>query len=951
MTYPWSADRLSSAALRCWGKSSHIGDMDWMPLHRHMSDSASVARHLYEHFLPESVRDRIAAPLPGGHLDALNLCGWLAGVHDIGKATPAFAIQVPTLFTTMEYQGLTARAEVRTDRRIAPHATAGMIILDQWLADRHDWEPGGAKQFSVVVGGHHGLPPDTFQYEQARAHSHLLGWSKADNPDWRHTQYELLDWATRSSGVLARLPAWRRVELSQPVQVLLTGLVIMADWIASNPALFPYRDDRTFDPDRISDGLDALDLTEPWHAVAPETTEDLLTLRFGLPGHYRLRPVQRAALTAAADMPAPGLMIIEAPMGEGKTEAALLAAETLAARCGAGGCFIALPTRATSDALYDRTLEWARRLPDRRTARGAHSIALAHGKAYFNTEFTKLFHFGLPSAIAQDESDPEGKRPGAELIAHWWMAGRKKNMFNSFVVGTIDQLLFSALKAKHLAMRHLGLAGKVVIIDEAHAYDVYMGVYLDMALEWLGAYGVPVIILSATLPAERRRHLMAAYERGREGPRPRQGRRGRTAAPEPYPRLRGDIGYPAVITGGRGGSADVRVIEPSGRATDIELRTLDDHPEALTAAMRDELAEGGCALVIRNTVRRVQETAAYLREEFGDIVTVAHSRFTAPDRAAKDQRLRELFGPPGNGHERPKKHIVVASQVAEQSLDIDFDVLFTDLAPVDLVLQRMGRVHRHERPERTRPARCHLTGADWDTTPPEPVAGSVRVYGRWPLLRSAAALLPHLADGTTVALPADIAPLVQDAYADRPLGPQSWQEDIAAALKEDERKKADQRDRAEKFRLRPPQAPGKAVVGWLYAGGHLDDEDSPAGRAMVRDIPADSLEVVLIARDGDRYTTLPWLRKHGGVALPTETCPEDGLARVIAATTLSLPIELSGEAVITELEGRHDWLESWQASRCLEGQLVLDIDPAHGTELAGHHLEYDQHDGLRVRKL
>ncbi|MGX9227587.1 hypothetical protein ACWV95_17660 [Streptomyces albus] len=136
------------------------------------------------------------------------------------------------------------------------------------------------------------------------------------------------------------------------------------------------------------------------------------------------------------------------------------------------------------------------------------------------------------------------------------------------------------------------------------------------------------------------------------------------------------------------------------------------------------MADGGCALVVRNTVERVLQAADALRRRFGDqAVTVAHSRFLAADRAAVDARLVKLFGP--DGSDRPERHVVVASQVAEQSLDVDFDLLVTDLAPVDLVLQRLGRLHRHprQRPARLAQARCLVTGVDWAQTPALPGQG------------------------------------------------------------------------------------------------------------------------------------------------------------------------------------------------------------------------------------
>lgn len=161
----------------------------------------------------------------------------------------------------------------------------------------------------------------------------------------------------------------------------------------------------------------------------------------------------------------------------------------------------------------------------------------------------------------------------------------------------------------------------------------------------------------------------------------------------------------------------------SARGGDIRVERFDDDLDVLADRLATELDGGGCALVVRNTVKRVLDAARVLRERFGDEhVTVAHSCFIDIDRAAKDADLLKRFGPPGKAAGRPGTHIVVASQVAEQSLDVDFDLLVTDLCPVDLLLQRVGRLHRHqrgeaqgERPERLRTARCLVTGVDWNT--------------------------------------------------------------------------------------------------------------------------------------------------------------------------------------------------------------------------------------------
>lgn len=946
-------EALSEPARRIWGKSQLLTSA-WLPLWRHLADSAGVAGRLWDFWLPAAVRQRISRELPGGDQDGRRLVRWLAGVHDIGKATPAFACQVPHLARRMEQVGFTFGPQAKAERRLAPHSVAGHLVLLGWLERRYGWTRSQASAFAVVVGGHHGIPPtDDDLYTVGRKPA-LLGVDK----EWTGPRGELLEWMTGQLGIGARLAVWRDVALSQPVQALLTGIVIVADWIASNEEFFPYAPDLLSAGDRVERGWQRLDLPLPWRAVDVTDTAAAFGARFVLPPGERMRPVQQAAADSAGRMPTPGLLILEAPMGEGKTEAALLAVELLAARTGAGGCFIALPTRATSDAMFARVLGWLRRLPDRDVGRGAHGVALAHGKARLNTEFTPLYRHSLASAIGVDEG-------GAELAAHRWMAGRKRAMLSGFVVGTIDQLLFAALKSRHVALRHLGLAGKVVVIDEAHAYDVYMSVYLDRALEWLGGHGVPVVVLSATLPADRRAEMMEAYDRGRLGPPPlSRGWRSAAVPPnDPYAELRRDHRYPLVSVSGPGRVPSSVTCAASGRTVSAQLRPHVDDPAALAETLRDELSDGGCVLVVCNTVRRVQQTAQVLRRRLGRgvPVSVAHSRFIGLDRAAKDRWLRDTFGPPEHladcGRERPQCHVVVASQVAEQSLDIDFDLLVTDLAPVDLLLQRMGRLHRHpgrRRPRRLAQARCLVVGADWSSDPPQPDAGSRRVYELSALLRSAAVLWPHLESGVPVRLPDDIAPLVQAAYSDIAVGRPEWQPALADAAAASERHRHEKAGRAKTFRLGPLRAPGEPLIAWLDAGtGDVDRPgDDARGRAHVRDDGAEVLDVLLLVRRGDELVTPPWLADHGGRALPTDFPPPRDLARTVAACTLSLPRSMTANnltAIIDELEQRNGF-PAWQDDPWLGGELVLDVDEAGHTTLAGFLVDYDPHDGLRVTR-
>ncbi|MGW7130063.1 CRISPR-associated helicase Cas3' [Streptomyces bobili] len=956
--------RLRSPARAVWAK--HDRDSDgWLPLWRHMEDSAAVAGLLWDEWLPAGVRRLIAAALPGGEVDGRRLVVWLAGVHDIGKATPAFACQVDSLADVMRRHGLEMRSRsvMGADRRLAPHGLAGQVLLGEWLGERYGWGAKPCGQFTIAVGGHHGVPPESGQIKALYDREELLRTPGRSADVWRRVQSELLDACAEEFGVRERLSSWELVTLPQPVQVLLSAVVIVADWITSNPELFPYFPegaDRSGE-ERLAAAWRGLDLPAPWRAEEPVgDAQELFASRFGLPAGAKVRPVQEAAVELAREMDAPGLMVIEAPMGEGKTEAALAVAEIFAGRSGAGGVFFALPTMATGNAMWPRLLEWLKRLPGDGESR--RSVHLAHSKAALNEDFAGLLAGGGRVAAVDVDAAVPVARPGeerrvaaGELVAHAWLRGRKKAMLASFVAGTVDQLLFAGLKSRHLALRHLAVAGKVVVIDEAHAYDAYMSVYLDRVLAWLGAYGVPVVVLSATLPAVRRREMVAAYAG--------------VAVPEAGV-VQADGVYPLLTAVAPGGVPVVRCPQASARAGDVRVERLPDGLDVLAGRLEEELADGGCALVVRNTVRRVLETARVLRDRFGDdAVTVAHSCFVDVDRAAKDSDLLRRFGPPGKAAGRPAgRHIVVASQVAEQSLDVDFDLLVSDLCPVDLLLQRMGRLHRHqrgedqaERPGRLRRAQCLVTGVDWEPQVPAPVRGSVAVYGAYALLRSAAVLLPHLDGGPKrpVQLPADISPLVQGAYADAPVGPPAWAEAMEEARARFDRFRADQAERAAVFRLGEVGRPGRPLIGWVAAGVG-DADDTRTGRAQVRD-SRESLEVVVVQRRSDgSLATLPWLgvdkkgRQRGGLDLPQDQTPTPFAARTAASCGLRLPMQFSYaetmDRAIAELEQLY--VPAWQGkdSPWLSDQLILALDEDCQTRLAGFSLHYSHADGLEVTR-
>lgn len=941
-----------AAAAAVWAKS-WPGDTDvekWLPLWQHLDDTADVAGRLWDRWLAPSVRRLVGDALPDGEDDGRKLLVWLAGVHDIGKATPAFAVQAEPLADAMVREGLKLGPTVHDERTRLRHEIAGAAIIDRWLED-YGITRRTSGQLTAVIAGHHGTFPMPAGVTSAWAdHQELMG-----DGLWPVVQTALADRAAERARVTERLPAWQSLLLPQTVQMMLTGVVAVADWIASATELFPLRpvDDVPHVPEadlahnaaRLDRGWAKVTLGPRW---APWPQEVPVQRWFRDRFSREPRPVQEAAGSVATTMPAQGLMIIEAPPGAGKTEAALLAVEALAARAGCTGCFIAVPDQATPSAVVGRARAWLDRLPGGAGAGRTPGAAIQDASA---------LGVGLSSFASTDPGDvPVHDELDAADVAEW-MTGRKHAALSSFTVGTIDQVLEEALLARHVVLRQLSLAGKVVLLDEVHASDTDTSTFLDRALEWLAAAGTPVVLLSNALPAQLRAELYWAYERGRQrlvGP---DVPIDEAVPPEIADLLAGDIGYPSIVTTGDDGPTVTAV--PSGESTRrVATQRLDDDLETLGDTLDRDLRDGGCAVVIRSTAHRVQETADYLAARFGPAdVTVAHADFLAVDRAENDLDLLHRFGPPGAGVERPQRHIVVASRVVEQALDIDFDVLVTDLAPVDLLLQRMGRLHRHrrgddeaDRPESLRTPRCYVTGVDWTADPPRPSPDSRQAHPEW-LLDRAVGVLTDALDGAGVALPDDIGPLVQGAYSDDQPEPATWGRVSRAAALERDARLAAQAERVATFALPPVRRHGIALYGLSRLGMGPVDEDSPAGQACVRD-GGGTLEVVVVQRGDDGVDRTPdWLSERGGEALPPRDArvPRD-LARVLAACTVRLPAALTEpeaiDAVIGELS--QDRFDGWGRSDFLSGRLALVLDSRGRRRLAGRAITYDRRSGLRA---
>lgn len=760
-----AADTMYENWRALWGKWGELGDGSGQkavhPLVCHMLDVGAVAEVLWEHTL--------GAPMCSGFASALGLPSgasarrWLAclaALHDLGKTSPAFQLkrQSPSALAAWGFSVAGDRgSDASWHHGRVTAATLGPLL------EAHGVPRASARHLAQVVGGHHGTFPTDLMKADGNPAVGGASWS-----------------AAREALVAAVLDAF--VPGAPPTAVpadawslALAGFVTVADWIGSNDVYFPYA------ATLATLGHEPSDLAAYLARARQQAHAAISHMSWATPpvdGRARTfhdlfgftpRPLQEVAESVAAEVAGKGLVVVEAPMGEGKTEAALLLAERWISQHALRGAFLGLPTQATSNQLFGRVRAF---LEERYPHAGVNTLLL-HGHAALSAELALLRDAADRLSVRGVALDEAGGAALPSVLAAEWFTYRKRGLLAPFGVGTVDQALMAALKTRHVFVRLFGLAGKVVVIDEVHAYDAYMSSLLERLLTWLGALGSPVVLLSATLPRTRREGLERAYAAGA----------GWSALPEPvttsYPRL---TWRSAESAGGQ------HVATSSAANKHVALEWLppageNGVPAALLPYLQAALADGGCALVLCNTVNAVQAHARALRalwpgdaDDGAPLVDVLHARFLHADRALREQRSLGRFGRPGgtvvdddgapHPVRRPGRVVLAASQVVEQSLDLDFDLLVSQMAPVDLLLQRVGRLHRHQRPERPGPVRqprlCVVAPTLDERGIPHWDGGTQAVYHPHVLLRSWLALRER--DGLRV--PDDVEALIETVYGD-----------------------------------------------------------------------------------------------------------------------------------------------------------------------------------------
>lgn len=709
---------LSNAARSIWAKSGDADD-GGHGLLAHMLDVAAVAAEiLFQE--PPSTQKWLACAMGCDAHSAQNLVVAWVGLHDLGKATPGFQDKWPAGRIKDESCGLPFHPVSLKQNQ---HDLASAALLQRLLL-QVDLSPAWAMGVAQAVSAHHGY---NFLSHQIRN-----GMPGGEGKRWTSIRQEIFDFYWQELGKVSLLG---QMEVGQPMVQWLAGLTSVSDWIASNSDWLPLGERADVLSEHYGEArqlarqaLRSIGWTgfRPLLGYPRIDTDDLIARIIGVP-RGAARPLQAGADALLERTSGQTLLIVEAPMGEGKTELAFLAHLRLQAKNQHRGLYVALPTQATGNAMFDRAVGFLR-------AFGCEEpidIQLAHGGAMFDERVHALR--GI-----------YGSGPDEVVTSSAWFAKGKRSLLSPYGVGTVDQALFATLNVKHHFVRLWGLSNKVVVLDEVHAYDTYTSGLIEALLRWLKALNCSAVLMSATLPQARRNALLHAWHGSH------------VDVPE-YP-------YPRILASSEQGISGVSVA--SRPQSPIQVSAASEQLPDLVSEVMTQLSGGGCGVVIVNTVSRAQALYALLKEQVADdtVLMLFHARFPADERRALEQSVMTCFGREGR---RPARAVLVATQVVEQSLDIDFDFMISDLAPIDLLLQRAGRLHRHqrERPPLHELPRLKVAGLNPSCLPELKQTAWGFVYDPFVLYRTWA-----LASREPVwQLPWDIDRLVQTVYGETPL--------------------------------------------------------------------------------------------------------------------------------------------------------------------------------------
>ncbi len=629
----------------------------------------SVLEHLvYVGKIAETLWERLAPDVQA--LLPRDVAVALAALHDVGKISPGFQAKI--------WQNIAEEWRVDEVRRFLETTGEGAERLHTKIGYSALKKLFG--KWAEAVGMHHG--------ELVAQESGAIGWSALrDEAIGKITE---IFWPIPIN--IAK-PTREQIELA-------AGFIVVADWLGSDENFLV--DGKV--PDANESEKRAVEILDEIGWTVPKPFDDKMfdelfgdAAKSGRP--FEPNETQRAFHDVATE---PGVFIVEAPTGTGKTEAALWGAYRLLRNRCCNGIYFALPTRTTSDKIHERFEPFLKR-----ACKGTTKARLTHGTAWTrtlekndaasneereNVRRWKEEEYAVETERKKERDESDGKLFFADGD---WFRPSKRALLQAFGVGTVDQALLSVLPQKHAFLRLFGLAGKVVIVDEAHSYDAYTGGLLDALIAKLAEAGATVIVLSATLTRRRREEILSL---GTTTPSNEitsdAASKNEETSPEydPYPLISFRLHS--------GQTGRVATSPPPSRTIKIK-RCERDLQEVVKRAV--EAAERGeLVLCVANTVDRAQSLYRLAKSVSSarlpaERIGLLHGRFPTFRREAIENEQFAIFGKNGD---RSSGALLISTQVVEQSVDLDADFLITDLAPTDMLLQRIGRLWRHDRPNR-----------------------------------------------------------------------------------------------------------------------------------------------------------------------------------------------------------------------------------------------------------
>lgn len=602
---------------------------------------------------------------------------WLT-LHDLGKFAESFQSQCPDIFVQLR-----GRPPNPAKPYTLRHDSLGMLLWKDVLRDRvidGAWFGPQSEDLADALDwwarastGHHGQPPTEGDYWGQHFDTQHDRVAAVAFVDAMRQQFLPPD----TADAIAAQEPHRFLAASATLSWWLAGLAVLADWLGSNTLFFAYQEQAIPLNDYWAHACRQAAMALASSGVLPPAGagDSVHERRFDQLFRHIVTPSPLQHWAAQTPLAAgPQIHLLEDVTGAGKTEAAVMLAHRLMASGCADGFFIALPTMATANAMYGRIAEVYANL-----FAGQPSLVLAHGQRKLVDDFAaSVLPASVPERDARQLDDTASARCTAWLADH-----NKRALLSPAGVGTIDQVLLAVLHSKHQSLRLLGLLHKVLVIDEVHACDTYMQGVLEVLLTFHARAGGSAILLSATLPQRMKQALLGAFAKGLDQHAP-------VAAAEAYP----------LVTTWSAADPGQLTQTPVATRPDVQrrvkLRSSHDVAE-VAAAVRAALAAGQCVCWVRNTVADALSAFAQFQAELTpDKLLLFHARFALRDRLDMEERVLACFGRDSTGADRAGR-LLIATQVVEQSLDVDFDLLVSDLAPIDRVIQRAGRLRRHRR--------------------------------------------------------------------------------------------------------------------------------------------------------------------------------------------------------------------------------------------------------------